>query len=361
MSTYEKNTIAEMRQLAPTKDDLVYCTELQNYFQLKIPSSLAVDDIEVVASEQFPTGQYIRVSDNSTGGGSSEVEYFIYRPGGVASGNVYIDFLLMGAAIDLSISINIIILVDIPGFQVIDTVTGNKAFDNWSNVTMLIQDGSTRLPSLEFDGEITFSAFPLKIDGVSLSFRNTVSNVVTINGLNQTEIFNSVISNKIINATTPTKSVFNVVSGGMLMILKNTLIDIGDFEVFDGSGGNYVFSLFDNSVVNVDSIRGNWIGSLIVDLSSLFDKTQTNWSGSVTLDGRIAIKEGDLGDNDTLVTNSSGKLIARKNTVSGSAPTVNDDNTQGYVIQSDWLDQTGGVFYKCSDVSTGAAVWKALN
>lgn len=40
-----------------------------------------------------------------------------------------------------------------------------------------------------------------------------------------------------------------------------------------------------------------------------------------------------------------------------SAPTVNDDDTQGYSIGSHWVDVSADVFYICADASTGAAVW----
>jgi hypothetical protein len=42
-----------------------------------------------------------------------------------------------------------------------------------------------------------------------------------------------------------------------------------------------------------------------------------------------------------------------------SNPTVNDDNTQGFVAgRSLWLNTTTGVLWKCEDASTGAAVWE---
>ena len=39
------------------------------------------------------------------------------------------------------------------------------------------------------------------------------------------------------------------------------------------------------------------------------------------------------------------------------APTVANDNTQGYQIGSIWIDTTHGNFYQASSVATGAAVW----
>lgn len=40
-----------------------------------------------------------------------------------------------------------------------------------------------------------------------------------------------------------------------------------------------------------------------------------------------------------------------------SAPTVNDDNTKGFYIGFEWVDDSTDTTYQCADVSTGAAVW----
>ena len=43
------------------------------------------------------------------------------------------------------------------------------------------------------------------------------------------------------------------------------------------------------------------------------------------------------------------------------APTVADDDTQSYSVGSVWQDTVLFKVYMCSDNSTGAAVWTALN
>jgi hypothetical protein len=54
---------------------------------------------------------------------------------------------------------------------------------------------------------------------------------------------------------------------------------------------------------------------------------------------------------DVLNTQSKRKLDAT------TAPTVDNDNTEGYGVGSVWLDVTNDVAYLALDVSTGSAVW----
>ncbi len=49
----------------------------------------------------------------------------------------------------------------------------------------------------------------------------------------------------------------------------------------------------------------------------------------------------------------------KSNLVATVAPTVGNDDTEGYAVGSIWIDNTGGVDYLCADASTGAAVWLA--
>ena len=42
-----------------------------------------------------------------------------------------------------------------------------------------------------------------------------------------------------------------------------------------------------------------------------------------------------------------------------TAPTVNNDTTEGYVVGSVWIDTTGDLAYTCVDNTDGAAVWSA--
>lgn len=51
---------------------------------------------------------------------------------------------------------------------------------------------------------------------------------------------------------------------------------------------------------------------------------------------------------------------APKSNATNVAPTVTDDNTQGYAINSLWTDSTGPTSYICQNAATGAAVWHAI-
>lgn len=48
------------------------------------------------------------------------------------------------------------------------------------------------------------------------------------------------------------------------------------------------------------------------------------------------------------------------NLTATTAPTVNDDQTAGYAVLSQWLDTALKDLYVCLDASTGAAVWKKI-
>ena len=59
------------------------------------------------------------------------------------------------------------------------------------------------------------------------------------------------------------------------------------------------------------------------------------------------------------VMGSSGNTIRQSLFNFSNVPTVDDDDTKGYVVGSIWsLDDN--TFYVCSDATTGAAVWSVL-
>lgn len=70
--------------------------------------------------------------------------------------------------------------------------------------------------------------------------------------------------------------------------------------------------------------------------------------------------EADVSAYDGLIRIASGATTNLKSKFAETtAPTTGDDNTQGYVVGSRWIDTTNDVEYVCLDASTGAAVWEA--
>lgn len=49
------------------------------------------------------------------------------------------------------------------------------------------------------------------------------------------------------------------------------------------------------------------------------------------------------------------------NNTTNSAPTVNDDESLGYYVDSKWYDTANSTLYTCTDSTIGAAVWVAVN
>ncbi len=57
------------------------------------------------------------------------------------------------------------------------------------------------------------------------------------------------------------------------------------------------------------------------------------------------------------ITGSTGGVAVH---LANSAPTVNDDNTQGYVQGQTWYNLNNGLYYVAFNVITGAATWVGL-
>jgi hypothetical protein len=54
------------------------------------------------------------------------------------------------------------------------------------------------------------------------------------------------------------------------------------------------------------------------------------------------------------------RVSSRKTNVTTTAPTVSNDNTQGYEPGSFWLNTTASTTYTCMSAATGAAIWVQL-
>lgn len=91
-----------------------------------------------------------------------------------------------------------------------------------------------------------------------------------------------------------------------------------------------------------------------------FDITADAGSAITVTDGDTVNVTGEEGIN----TETSGFDVivrGRKYTLSpASNPTTGDDDTQGYVTFSLWINETSNRLFYCVDASTGAAVWREL-
>lgn len=84
--------------------------------------------------------------------------------------------------------------------------------------------------------------------------------------------------------------------------------------------------------------------------------------------GQLALARGGSGADLSatgpghVVQASSGAAFSAKkdNYNATTAPTVNDDSSAGYGVDSRWLDTTNDKAYICLDDSVGAAVWKEI-
>jgi hypothetical protein len=57
---------------------------------------------------------------------------------------------------------------------------------------------------------------------------------------------------------------------------------------------------------------------------------------------------------------SGAGFMAQSNMAATTNPGVNNDNTQGYAIGSQWVNTTAGTIWEAVNVATGAAIWKEL-
>jgi hypothetical protein len=68
-----------------------------------------------------------------------------------------------------------------------------------------------------------------------------------------------------------------------------------------------------------------------------------------------------VGSDGSTLRAASGQTTGlewqKNNYAASSAPTVGDDDGDGYSVGSVWIDTTGDAAYICVDASTGAAVW----
>jgi hypothetical protein len=98
------------------------------------------------------------------------------------------------------------------------------------------------------------------------------------------------------------------------------------------------------------------------DLDNEFDAIQAAFNGTT---GHAHDGTSGEGPKISLTTSVTGVLPVANGGTAGinktnatTAPTVNDDSDDGYVVGSLWVDVTNDIFYICLDSTVGAAVWR---
>ena len=143
--------------------------------------------------------------------------------------------------------------------------------------------------------------------------------------------------------------------------------------VFNGSDGNrYYNSIAAGNVTPTDGQQ------LVTTLSETDGATITITAEAVTTDSvstlvannkLLLARRADNGGTAILWPShllngfglgATGVLVKNKYDAT-AAPTVDNDNTEGYSVGSDWGDVANKNTYQCIDSSTGAAVWKQTN
>lgn len=87
------------------------------------------------------------------------------------------------------------------------------------------------------------------------------------------------------------------------------------------------------------------------------DKTSTPWIVK-RFDGTDDIITGYINATTNVYT-PAGIILDKLNAT--TAPTINDDDADGYVVGSKWVDTTNDNAYILVDSSTGAAIWKGIS
>lgn len=82
--------------------------------------------------------------------------------------------------------------------------------------------------------------------------------------------------------------------------------------------------------------------------------------GATALNGSEAVflSAGKLGEQNATGGGSGSGSSIQNNFTATTAPTSSNDNTQGYVVGSVWINLNTDISYTCVDASTGTAVWR---
>lgn len=159
------------------------------------------------------------------------------------------------------------------------------------------------------------------------------------------------------NATVGSSTTFDIsnsINGG-LHLVRSRLYVVGTLS---GTGNGIVgVRLSDKSVVTLATGVTPTLAGASKDFTFGTGVGATDYFGSWT--DIAASKPFFLVGDGCLVTKENVLPTGRSNYYATSAPTVNDDSTDGYVAgRSRWIDLANQKEYICTDASSGAAIWK---
>ena len=221
----------------------------------------------------------------SAGGQITAPETFVFRPGGVATGNVYTSWALLYTALTgAAAGAKVIVFDDTQSSPC--TITAG-AFDmtdvSWEGIG---QDTLTTLqaPTVEF---VSGAAISNLVHVTNLYLHVTVG-VTPPPIVYATGLFNVLRLTRCLIASDPgAVPLINVVGGGTVSLFivasDGTILGNGVEEWLNvGASDNITLSLRDNTQLAASSIAGaasSTSGSIVLDGSSSFDLTQPAWAG----------------------------------------------------------------------------------
>ena len=133
---------------------------------------------------------------------------------------------------------------------------------------------------------------------------------------------------------------------------------------FDSVNRRIVINATDtNSGGTVTSVTGSGAVSVINGTSTPAISITESALSLNNIGGTLNATKGGTGSTSLsglVVGNGAGAMTALKTNLTAIiAPTVNDDNTAGYIVGSRWCNTVAKTEYVLTDASTGAAVWTA--